>query len=97
MEQAIAELPPDERRYGVRMRSMLASVLVPDHDPTRRLELADEAMAIAAETDEDELVGLRAAGPAARAVAARPARRAPGADPRVGAASPSRPATCSSS
>ena len=62
---------------SVRMRSMLASVLVPDHDPTRRLELADEAMAIAAETDEDELVGVGAAGPAARAVAARPARRAP--------------------
>ena len=56
MEQAIAELPPAERRYCVRMRSMLTSVLVPDHDPTRRRELADEAMAIADETDEDELV-----------------------------------------
>ena len=57
LEQAIAELPPEERRYGVRMRSMLTSVLVPDHDPARRRELADEAMAIAAETDEDELIG----------------------------------------
>ena len=48
--------PPDLRRYQVRMRSMLASVLVPDPDPTRRVQLADEAMAIAAVGDESELV-----------------------------------------
>jgi DNA-binding SARP family transcriptional activator len=56
LERVIAELPAEQRRYHVRMRSMLTSVLVPDHDPTRRLELATEAMAIAAEHDEDELV-----------------------------------------
>ena len=37
MERAIAELPDDQRRYQVRIRSMLTSVLVPDPDPTRRL------------------------------------------------------------
>ncbi len=56
LERAIAELPPDLRRYQVRMRSMLASVLVPDPDPTRRMQLADEAMAIAAVGNESELV-----------------------------------------
>ena len=35
---------------------MLASVLVPDPDPTRRVQLADEAMAIAAVGNESELV-----------------------------------------
>jgi tetratricopeptide (TPR) repeat protein len=56
MEQAIAELPADELRYHVRIRSMLTSVLVPEHDPTRRLQLAEEAMAIATLGDDDELV-----------------------------------------
>ena len=50
----LAELPGEQRRYQVRMRSMLASVLVPDPDRTRRLELADEAMAIAALDDDDD-------------------------------------------
>jgi DNA-binding SARP family transcriptional activator len=56
LERAITELPTDFRRYQVRMRSMLASVLVPDPDPTRRVQLADEAMAIAAVGNESELV-----------------------------------------
>ncbi len=56
LERAIAELPPDLRRYQVRMRSMLASVLVPDPDPTRRIQLAEEAMAIAAVGNESELM-----------------------------------------
>ena len=56
LERAIVELPADDRRYQVRMRSMLASVLVPDPDPSRRMQLADEAMAIAAVGNESELV-----------------------------------------
>jgi tetratricopeptide (TPR) repeat protein len=47
MEQAIAMLPDDARRYQVRMRSMLSSVLVPEPDPARRTRLAAEALAIA--------------------------------------------------
>ena len=47
MEQAIATLPADARRYQVRMRSMLSSVLVPEPDPARRPRLAAEALAIA--------------------------------------------------
>ena len=48
MERAIAELPDDQRRYQVRMRSMLTSVLVPDPDPTAApAARRAEAMAIA--------------------------------------------------
>ncbi len=56
LERAIAELPADQRRYQVRMRSMLTSVLVPDPDAARRRRLADEAMAIAEASGEDELL-----------------------------------------
>jgi DNA-binding SARP family transcriptional activator len=56
LERAIAELPAEFRRYQVRMRSMLASVLVPDPDPTRRVQLADEAMTIANVGGESELL-----------------------------------------
>ncbi len=56
LERAIAELPPDLRRYQVRMRSMLASVLVPDQDTARRMQLAEEAMAIAEVGRESELM-----------------------------------------
>jgi tetratricopeptide (TPR) repeat protein len=57
LERAIAELPTDRRRYQVRMRSMLTSVLVPDPDPTRRRQLADEAMEIANVDGAPELLG----------------------------------------
>lgn len=56
MELSIATLPPEELRYGVRLRSMLTSVLVPSTDATRREELAAEALAIAASGDDPELV-----------------------------------------
>ncbi len=56
MERAIAELPDDQRRYQVRIRSMLTSVLVPDPDPTRRLRLAAEALAIAEADGASELI-----------------------------------------
>jgi DNA-binding SARP family transcriptional activator len=56
LERAIATLPDDLRRYQVRMRSMLTSVLVPDPDPSRRRQLADEAMAIARVGGEPELL-----------------------------------------
>ena len=56
MELAISSLPAEERRYGVRIRSMLASVLVPSADPTRRIQLADEALAIADQHDDPELM-----------------------------------------
>ncbi len=56
MEEAIATLPAEERQYHVRMRSMLASVLVPSPDRHRREELADEALAIAEADGDPELV-----------------------------------------
>ena len=56
MELSIATLPADELRYGVRIRSMLTSVLVPSADPTRRVQLADEALAIAGQHDDPELM-----------------------------------------
>jgi tetratricopeptide (TPR) repeat protein len=56
MEEAIATLPDDQLRYRVRMRSMLTSVLVPSPDPTRREELAAEALAIAEADGDPELV-----------------------------------------
>ncbi|MET0461395.1 MAG: BTAD domain-containing putative transcriptional regulator [Ilumatobacteraceae bacterium] len=56
MEQAIATLPPDARRYQVRMRSMLSSVLVPEPDPARRTRLAAEALAIAEADGGAELI-----------------------------------------
>ena len=56
LEQAIVELPPDMRRFQVRMRSMLTSVLVPEQDVARQRQLADEAMAIAEIGRESELV-----------------------------------------
>ncbi|MGI9030596.1 MAG: BTAD domain-containing putative transcriptional regulator [Ilumatobacteraceae bacterium] len=56
MELSIATLPPEELRYGVRLRSMLTSVLVPSADATRREALAAEALAIAASGDDPELV-----------------------------------------
>ena len=56
MEQAIAALPADEKRYGVRMRSMLTSVLVATTDSTRRDELAREAAAIAEADGDAELI-----------------------------------------
>ena len=69
---------------------MLASVLVPDPDPTRRIQLADEAMAIAAVGGESELRGVGAAGPAPGLVAARPPRRAHRGRPRRRAPRPRR-------
>jgi tetratricopeptide (TPR) repeat protein len=56
LERAIAELPAEQRRYQVRMRSMLTSVLVADPDNARRGRLADEAMAIAEVGGEPELL-----------------------------------------
>ena len=56
MERAIAELPDDQRRYQVRIRSMLTSVLVPDPNPVRRTQLAAEALAIAEEDGASELI-----------------------------------------
>ncbi|MET0146892.1 MAG: BTAD domain-containing putative transcriptional regulator [Ilumatobacteraceae bacterium] len=55
MEQAIATLGPQDRRYQVRIRSMLASVLVPDPDSSRRLELAAEALDIAIADGDPEM------------------------------------------
>ncbi len=56
LERAISELPADQRRYQVRMRSMLTSVLLADPDSARRMRLADEAMAIAETGGEPELL-----------------------------------------
>ena len=56
LERAIAELPADQHRYQVRMRSMLTSVLLADSDGDRRMQLADEAMAIAEASGEPELL-----------------------------------------
>ena len=56
MELAIATLPDSDRRYQVRMRSMLSSVLVASHDATRREQLATEALAIAAADGSPELL-----------------------------------------
>lgn len=66
LEMSIAALPREERRYGVRMRSMLASVLVPSADPTRRRALAEEAIEIAGARDDPE---LRASAQLARRLA----------------------------
>ena len=56
MERAIAELTDEQRRYQVRMRSMLTSVLVPDPNPLRRTQLAAEALAIAEADGAHELL-----------------------------------------
>jgi DNA-binding SARP family transcriptional activator len=56
LERVIAALPDDERQYQVRMRSMLASVLVASSDGTQREELAAEALAIAHVDGRPELV-----------------------------------------
>ncbi len=56
MELALASLPDEQRRYRVRMRSMLTSVLVASRDVVRRRQLAAEALAIAAEDGSPELV-----------------------------------------
>ena len=97
MERAIAELPPDQRRYQVRMRSMLTSVLVPEPDTARRVELADEAMAIAEASGESELLASALLARRLALVAARSPRRADRRGARLPSATPTRPATCSSS
>ena len=56
LEQVIATLPDDERQYQVRMRSMLASVLVASSDGSQREALAAEALAIAQADGRPELV-----------------------------------------
>ncbi len=56
MELAIATLPESDRRYQVRMRSMLSSVLVASRDAARRQELATEALAIATADGSPELL-----------------------------------------
>lgn len=56
LEEAIATLPPDARRYQVRMRSMLTSALVPSPDRRYRERLADEALAIAEADGHPELL-----------------------------------------
>lgn len=55
LTEAIARLPGHERRYGVRLRSMLSSVLVGSNDWDRRETLAKEAMAIAEADGRPEL------------------------------------------
>ena len=97
MERAIAELPDEQRRYQVRIRSMLASVLVPDPDTTRRMELAAEAMAIAQRSGENELL---ASALLARRLALWQLDRLDERSPRpcsTRCATPTRQATCSSS
>ena len=56
MERAIATLPEEEKRYRVRIRSMLTSVLVATTDSSRREELAAEALAIAEADGDAELI-----------------------------------------
>ena len=56
LERVIASLPEGERRYQVRMRSMLASVLVASSDSSQREALAAEALAIAHTDGRPELV-----------------------------------------
>ena len=56
MELAIATLPESDRRYQVRMRSMLSSVLVASRDAARREQLATEALAIATADGSPELL-----------------------------------------
>lgn len=56
MTEAIAALPADERRYGVRLRSMLSSVLVAEYDWAYRESLAEEAVAIAEVDGRSELI-----------------------------------------
>lgn len=56
MAEAIASLPADERRYGVRLRSMLSSVLVGTYDWDARESLAEEAITIAESDGRPELI-----------------------------------------
>jgi DNA-binding SARP family transcriptional activator len=57
LEAAIASLTsPETRRYQVRLRSMLASVLVATRDWDRRKRLADEALSIARADGRPELL-----------------------------------------
>ena len=56
LERVIATLPADEHQYQVRMRSMLASVLVASSDGRQREELAAEALAIARADGRPELI-----------------------------------------
>jgi DNA-binding SARP family transcriptional activator/tetratricopeptide (TPR) repeat protein len=56
LERVIATLPDHESQYQVRMRSMLASVLVASSDGRHREALAAEALAIAQADGRPELV-----------------------------------------
>jgi tetratricopeptide (TPR) repeat protein len=56
LSDAIAVLPPLERQYGVRLRSMLSSVLVGTTQWERRETLAREAMAMAEVDGRAELL-----------------------------------------
>ncbi len=56
LERVIATLPGEERRYHVRMRSMLVSVLVASSDVRHREELAAEALTIAEADGRPELI-----------------------------------------